>query len=260
MFVMNLRPLLLAAIILLSISPAVTAHASSLTEKQIEAAIESYLSRNTGKLLSMIREYERQEEAQQENERMEDLTAAAEHYRKSLLSSRTAATSGSRQPSVVAVHFQDLNCGECMDEQQEIQEILSGQKEVRVLNRYLTNRDEISRKAASYALSMVAVAPGRLIALHDEFYKGRGFLNDRSVADAVERVLDAEELDAMADFWMEESNHEEAERILSINREMAERMKIWRLPTLILFGRRGVEVLPQDAEREELLKTLERLR
>ncbi len=211
---------------------------------EIETVIRDYLMKNPQVLVEALQEYQnRQGELQAEAAK-----GKIKEY-ESFLHDPSAPSTGNPKGDVTVVEFFDYNCGYCKHAIDDVQKLIDGDKNVRIVFRDYPILSEASNTASRYALA--AGKQGKYWEFHQKLMKFAGEKNDTTYEGLAKDLgLDYAKL-------KQDAESKEIREMLEKNIEVARAMSIQGTPAFVIGDTLVPGYVDADAMKDLVTKARE---
>ncbi|WP_108661157.1 DsbA family protein [Acuticoccus kandeliae] len=160
----------LLVLVTLGFAPAAMADEAPLSRSDVETIVREYLLANPEVLEEAFAalQTKRQEEAAVAR------TASLELYRDALETSEHGAVLGNPNGDVTLVEFFDYNCGYCRRAMDDLDRLIEGDPNLRVVLKEFPVLGQSSMEAAAVSIAVLNVAPDAYAEFHDRLLGGEG--------------------------------------------------------------------------------------
>lgn len=237
----------------LSLSPFVFADTTpSFTPSQVTALqkiIHDYIVQNPSVLVEASKTLQAQQEKKMESAAMD---AIAQNKAKIFDDANTPSV-GNKNAAVTVVEFFDYQCGHCRQMASTIENLISGNKNVRVVFKELPIFGGTSNYAAKAALSVSNNQPNKYFAFHNALLTASSPLNPDSIA-AIAKTAGVD-----VDKMKKGMDAPAVEQQLKANFELAQALKVMGTPTFVIGNKAetNFRYIPGATSLEDLNKQID---
>lgn len=219
-----------------------TANAGDLTDgqkKEVEAIVRELITKKEPELIIKA--------AQTVQEKMESEAAtkgqqSVEKNLNKIINDSDAPVGGNAKGDVTVVEFFDYSCGYCKLAQENLEKLLSDDKNIRLIYKELPILGQNSLTASKAALA--SVSQGGYLKFHEALMKSKSPLNESAVMDvAKETGLDTEKL-------KKDMESEKIAKMLKSNIALAKEIGAQGTPTFIIGGKLYPGAVPYEQMKE----------
>ncbi|MFN3938808.1 MAG: DsbA family protein [Gemmobacter sp.] len=214
------------------------------------AAVRSYLLENPEVLMEVIAALE----ARQMQDQAEADLAMLREYRDVLENDPDSWTGGNPEGDITVVEFVDYRCGYCRRAHSEVEALVAGDGNIRLVMKEFPILGEDSVRSARFAVATLqAHGADAYKAVHDALITLRGPADEAALDRiAAEAGLDGPALRAAMD-------GPEVTRVLRANQELAQRLQINGTPTFVIHETMVRGYVPLDGMQSIVAQQRERL-
>lgn len=217
------------ALILSFALPAQALDLENMTEAEkaaFGAAVRSYLLENPEVLVEVIGVLEKQQEAQQEMNEVQMISALSDQ----IFNDGFSYVGGNPEGDITIVEFVDYRCGYCRKAHPEVTELVTSDGNIRIIFKEFPILGEASTLASRFALSVkLNAGDAAYFDMHNALMEGSNNFTEASLR----RMARKAGLDE--DAIMDGMENPEIDRILQTNYQLAQMMEITGTPSFV-FG------------------------
>ncbi|MEO1066079.1 MAG: DsbA family protein [Pseudomonadota bacterium] len=151
------------------------AQTSTLTKEDVEAIVRDYILENPEILIEALQAFE-QRQAEESLARQQEMLEARMDV---LVASEHQIILGNPEGDVTLIEFFDYNCGFCRRSLEDVERLVSEDKNLRVVLKEFPVLGDGSREAAQVAIAAAKQDPKRYLELHKRLLMARGQVNER---------------------------------------------------------------------------------
>lgn len=217
---------------------------SDVERKRVESIVREYLMKNPEIINEALQAMELKQAEAEEKSRSERL----QQYKEALYRPQNTLIFGNPKGDVTLVEFFDYNCGFCKRGFTDVQNLMKGDKNIRVIFRDFPVLGQGSMEAARIAVAVKLQATHeKFMVFHEKLLMGRGAANhDKAMDAAKDAGIDMARLDA-------DMKTDTIAKTIQENMKIGDSLKITGTPSYVvgndvIIGAVGLETLKQKAE------------
>ncbi|MEM7295998.1 MAG: DsbA family protein [Pseudomonadota bacterium] len=241
-----MKRLLISAALCVSAAAATPTDLSNLSDEEraaFGAEIRTYLLQNPQVLVEAMQAYEAEQQAMQARA---DLSLVAAHA-DDLFDDGHSWVGGNPDGDITIVEFMDYRCGFCKRAAPEVASLLSSDPNIRLIVKEFPILGPGSERASRFAIATHALAGDRAYkTVHDQLIRLRSDVSDT----VLERIASEAGLSFSA--ITAEMGSDATTKVISRNRQLAQRLSITGTPTFVIGGQLLRGFLPA-AGMEEII-------
>jgi protein-disulfide isomerase len=203
--------------------------------KNVDKVIEKWVDSNPQKVIDSLNKYVMELQQKENEERQKQSKEVLPKVKNDIMSDRTIPYAGNVNGSKVVIEFFDYNCGHCRTVSKSVDQLVSDDKDVKVILAELPIFGGSSTTAAKVALTVKKMFPSKVYEIHKALMSGNA-RTDEGIYEVVKSVgLDPDVIKSSI-----EKNSKELDATLAKIRDYAMQLGINGTPAFII----GDELIP----------------
>ena len=237
MFMKRSFPFALLTCLCLAAAPALAQDASGVTKDQkaqIEQIVHDYLVQHPEVIKEAIQALQAKEDQQKADDQAQSVAA----HQKELYSDPASPVAGNAMGDVTVVEFFDYHCPYCKAVAEPLQQLLDGDKGIRLVLKEFPILGDESVLASRAALA--SVAQGKYWPFHQALLAHRGSLDDNTI-DAIAKNVGIDVTKMRADMADSKTGP-----LIAANHTLADALDVGATPTFVIGGQIVEGAVPLD--------------